>query len=199
MQPYALRIRIGVLNQIGSVVTAIATALQKASQQISGQATPETTNGSTPAEKATPAVLVRASVRPDYLVCLECGTKQKTLKRHLGVAHSLSPAEYRGKWNLKKDYPMSAPKYSETRSAMAKKIGLGAKERGRGVGKSRRQPRPRKFFRDRRRASRPSREDSIERRCRRDRQRTRSLCVQQRPGPPGQVYAVIFPYPIIDL
>jgi predicted transcriptional regulator len=117
-------------DQIANVVAAITTALQKASQQISGQAMPQATNGEMPAEKPTPAISIRASVRPDYLVCLECGTKQKTLKRHLGVAHSLSPAEYRAKWGLKKDYPMSAPKYSETRSAMAKKIGLGAKGRG---------------------------------------------------------------------
>jgi predicted transcriptional regulator len=126
-------------HQIGDVVAAITTALQRASQELSGRTTAETAlNGSTPGEKPTPAVSVRASVRPEYLVCLECGAKQKTLKRHLTAAHSLSPAEYRAKWNLKKDYPMSAPNYSETRSAMAKKIGLGAKGRGRGRGKGKR-------------------------------------------------------------
>jgi predicted transcriptional regulator len=119
-------------HQIGDVVAAITTALQRASQELSGQQTAEAPDGSTPAEKPTPAVSVRASVRPEYLVCLECGAKQKTLKRHLGAAHGLSPAEYRAKWDLKKDYPMSAPKYTETRSEMAKKIGLGAKGRGRG-------------------------------------------------------------------
>jgi predicted transcriptional regulator len=120
-------------HQIGDVVAAITTALQRASQELSGQATAEPApDGSTSTEKRAPAVSVRASVRPEYLVCLECGAKQKTLKRHIGVAHGLSPAKYRAKWGLKKDYPMSAPKYSASRSEMAKKIGLGAKGRGRG-------------------------------------------------------------------
>lgn len=72
-----------------------------------------------------PAVSVRASIKQDHLVCLECGTKQKTLKRHLWVAHDLTPETYREAYGLKADYPMTAPEYSERRSGMARAIGLG--------------------------------------------------------------------------
>ncbi|MDB5581502.1 MAG: transcriptional regulator, MucR family [Bradyrhizobium sp.] len=78
-------------------------------------------------EVALPAVSIRASVKPDALTCLECGAKQKTLKRHLGVAHELTPAGYREKWNLPASYPMVAPTYTAQRSEMAKRIGLGRK------------------------------------------------------------------------
>jgi len=81
------------------------------------------------AEKLTPAVSVRASVKPDYIICLEDGKKLKTLKRHLQSAYNMSPAEYRAKWNLPADYPMVAASYSEQRKAMAKRIGLGRKKR----------------------------------------------------------------------
>lgn len=74
-----------------------------------------------------PAVSVRSSVKPDTIICLECGAKQKTLKRHLGSAHDMSPADYRAKWDLKADYPMVAPSYARQRSEMAKQIGLGRK------------------------------------------------------------------------
>jgi predicted transcriptional regulator len=77
-----------------------------------------------------PAVPVRRSVRPDHLVCLECGAKQKTLKRHLSTAHRLSVDEYRAKWNLPRDYPMVAPDYAARRSALAKQIGLGRRGAG---------------------------------------------------------------------
>jgi predicted transcriptional regulator len=85
--------------------------------------------GSAPAlEPApTPAVSVRASVRPDYIVCLEDGKKLKMLKRHLSTDHGLTPADYRAKWGLSADYPMVAPNYAETRRALALKIGLGRK------------------------------------------------------------------------
>lgn len=82
-----------------------------------------------PVEEAVtyePAVSVRSSIKPDYLVCLDCGVHQKTLKRHLQSAHGLSPAEYRERYGLRSDYPLTAPDYSERRSAMAKAIGLGA-------------------------------------------------------------------------
>lgn len=72
-----------------------------------------------------PAVSVRSSIKHDHLVCLECGVHQKTLKRHLQSAHGLSPAEYRQRYGLRSDYPLTAPAYSERRSAMAKAIGLG--------------------------------------------------------------------------
>jgi predicted transcriptional regulator len=71
------------------------------------------------------AVSVRASVKPDYLVCLECGKKQKTLKRHIQNAHGMTPAEYREAYGLKSDYPMVAPEYSARRGEMARSIGLG--------------------------------------------------------------------------
>lgn len=80
-----------------------------------------------PAEEQKPAVSVRSSVKPDYIVCLEDGKKLTMLKRHLMTDHQMTPAEYRAKWNLSSDYPMSAPNYSETRRGLAKKIGLGRK------------------------------------------------------------------------
>jgi predicted transcriptional regulator len=74
---------------------------------------------------AKPAVTVRKSVTPDYLVCLEDGKKFKSVKRHLRTHHNLSPEQYREKWNLPNDYPMVAPNYAQARSSLAKKIGLG--------------------------------------------------------------------------
>jgi len=76
-----------------------------------------------------PAVSVRASVKPDYLICLEDGKKLKMLKRHLMTHYQMSPAEYRVKWNLRADYPMVAPNYAEQRRNLARKIGLGRKPR----------------------------------------------------------------------
>lgn len=75
-----------------------------------------------------PAVSIRRSVTPDYIVCLEDGKKLKMLKRHLRTTYSLSPEDYRAKWGLPADYPMVAPKYAAQRSAFAKKIGLGRKK-----------------------------------------------------------------------
>ena len=90
-------------------------------------------------EAKTPAVSVRASIKPDYLVCLECGKQQKTLKRHVQNAHGMTPREYRQAYGLKADYPMVAPNYSERRSEMAKAIGLGNKGRSAGAGKAAKQ------------------------------------------------------------
>jgi predicted transcriptional regulator len=72
-----------------------------------------------------PAVSVRRSVRPDYIICIECGYKGKMLKRHLHSRHGLSVIQYKLRWNLSSDYPMTAPNYSERRSQFAKSIGLG--------------------------------------------------------------------------
>jgi len=72
-----------------------------------------------------PAVPVSETVHPDHLVCLEDGQSFRSLKRHLGTAHEMTPQDYRQKWNLPSDYPMVAPNYAEARSKMAKKIGLG--------------------------------------------------------------------------
>ena len=76
-------------------------------------------------EPLKPAVPVRKSVTPDYLVCLEDGKKLKMLKRHLRSTYNMTPDEYRAKWGLPPDYPMVAPNYAEQRSEFAKKIGLG--------------------------------------------------------------------------
>ncbi len=76
-------------------------------------------------EEPEPAVSVRRSVRPDHLVCLVCGKPQKMLKRHLAVRHELTPAEYRGRFGLKPDYPMTAPNYAQQRREVALATGLG--------------------------------------------------------------------------
>lgn len=78
-----------------------------------------------PAAELKPAVSVRSSIKPDYIVCLEDGRKLKMLKRHLRTAFGLSPDDYRKKWGLPSDYPMVAPNYANQRSEFAKKIGLG--------------------------------------------------------------------------
>jgi predicted transcriptional regulator len=75
--------------------------------------------------KPEPAVAVRRSVSRDQITCLVCGGKHKVLKRHLAVAHQLTPAEYRERYGLKRDYPMAAPSYVEERSQIARRIGLG--------------------------------------------------------------------------
>ena len=75
----------------------------------------------------TPAVNPRKSVTPDYIICLEDGKKFKSLKRHIGVHFGLTPEAYRAKWSLPADYPMVAPNYAASRSALAKSIGLGRK------------------------------------------------------------------------
>jgi predicted transcriptional regulator len=78
------------------------------------------------AAKPVPAVPIKKSVTPDYLISLEDGRRYKSLKRHLS-GHGLTPAEYRRKWGLSNDYPMVAPNYAATRSALAKSMGLGRK------------------------------------------------------------------------
>ena len=82
-------------------------------------------------EKPVPAVSVKRSITPDYLVCLEDGKKLKMLKRHLKTAYDMSPEEYRDKWGLPSDYPMVAPNYAKERSKLAKQIGLGTGSRKR--------------------------------------------------------------------
>ncbi len=80
-------------------------------------------------EPQKPAVPVRRSVTPDYIVCLEDGRKLKMLKRHLRTTYDMTPDQYRAKWHLAPDYPMVAPSYAKRRSEFAKKIGLGHKSR----------------------------------------------------------------------
>jgi predicted transcriptional regulator len=79
----------------------------------------------------SPAIPIRRSVTPNYVVCLECGWRAKTLRRHLQVRHGLSPNQYRVQWKLSPDHPITAPAYSERRSAFARQIGLGQKPIGR--------------------------------------------------------------------
>ena len=76
-------------------------------------------------EPKEPAVPIRKSIAPDYLICLEDGRKFKSLKRHLRTKYDMSPEEYRTKWGLAKDYPMVAPNYAKARSDLAKQMGLG--------------------------------------------------------------------------
>jgi predicted transcriptional regulator len=79
------------------------------------------------AAKPVPAVPVKQSIKPDFIVCLEDGKKLKMLKRHLMTAYKMTPAQYRTRWGLPADYPMVAPSYAKVRSTLAKKIGLGRK------------------------------------------------------------------------
>jgi predicted transcriptional regulator len=96
-------------------------------------------NRAAPEVKPEPKVSIRSSVKPDFIVCLEDGKKQKMLKRHLMTNHGMTPDEYRQKWGLPADYPMVAPNYAEQRRTLAKSIGLGTKRRkprGRGAAKA---------------------------------------------------------------
>ncbi len=80
-------------------------------------------------EKLQPAVPIKRSITPDFLICLEDGKKLKMLKRHLKTAYNMTPAEYRDRWGLPPDYPMVAPNYARQRSRLAKQIGLGTRAR----------------------------------------------------------------------
>jgi predicted transcriptional regulator len=83
----------------------------------------------TPGERLTPAVAIKKSVTPDYIICLEDGKRLKMLKRHLKTAYNMTPDEYRERWGLPPDYPMVAPNYANQRSSLAKAIGLGTRPR----------------------------------------------------------------------
>ena len=110
-------------GDLASLIRDVHTALQ---QSASGMTKPEP-------EPLNPAVSVRKSVQPDYIVCLEDGKKFKSLKRHLRTDHNLSPEEYRARWGLPRDYPMVAPNYAASRSELAKKMGLGRGRQGNGA------------------------------------------------------------------
>ncbi len=88
------------------------------------------TGGSVMAERPQPAVPIKKSVTPEYIICLEDGKKLKMLKRHLKSAYGMTPEMYRERWGLPADYPMVAPNYAEKRSSLAKNIGLGKRRRG---------------------------------------------------------------------
>ena len=98
--------------------------VQRVYEALAGLSEPQAT---AEPEGKTPIVSVRASVKPDYIVCMECGRKQKTLKRHLQTAHGMTPDQYRKDYALPANYPMVAPNYSKQRGELARQIGLGRK------------------------------------------------------------------------
>lgn len=104
-------------SDLGKLIASVHTALLG----LSGASEPEEVI------ELKPAVPIKKSITPDYLICLEDGKKFKSLKRHLRTEYDMSPEEYRSKWGLPPDYPMVAPTYSEARSRLAKTIGLGRK------------------------------------------------------------------------
>jgi predicted transcriptional regulator len=105
-------------DQVPEVITSVFSSLSSLDGNQSKHA----------AEPPKPAISVRRSINPDYIVCLEDGKKLKMLKRHLRAAYNMTPDEYRTKWGLPSDYPMVAPNYASQRSEFAKKIGLGRKK-----------------------------------------------------------------------
>ena len=104
-------------SDVGSLIQSVYKALD------------ELRTNSTPAELPKPAVPVKKSVTPDYIICLEDGKQLKMLKRYLRSTHGMTPEEYRKRWSLPADYPMVAPKYAEKRSKIAKSLGLGTTPR----------------------------------------------------------------------
>ena len=104
------------------------TELNSVIQTVHGSLATLNGGGEAKAQPQRPAISVRRSIRPDYIVCLEDGKKLKMLKRHLRTTYGMTPEEYRAKWGLPPDYPMVAPNYAKQRSEFAKQIGLGRKK-----------------------------------------------------------------------
>ena len=104
-------------GQVSELITSVHGALAQLGQPIQ------------PEEVRTPAIPVRRSVHQDYVVCLDCGYRAKTLRRHISVQHALSRDEYLKRWGLRSNHPLIAPAYSEQRSTMAKALGLGRKSK----------------------------------------------------------------------
>ena len=102
-------------DQVSELITSVHRALGQLGQP------------NQPEEIPTPVVSVRQSVRQDYVVCLDCGFRAKMLRRHISTQHSLSRDEYLKRWGLRRDHPLTAPAYSEQRSALAKELGFGRK------------------------------------------------------------------------
>ena len=105
---------------IPALINQVHTALLRVT---TGEAQPSS-------EPLKPAVPIKRSINPDFIVCLDDGKKFKSLKRHLRSKYNMTPEQYREKWNLPADYPMVAPNYAVTRSALAKKMGLGQARTG---------------------------------------------------------------------
>ncbi|WP_319799586.1 MucR family transcriptional regulator [Lichenihabitans sp. PAMC28606] len=108
-------------SELPNVISVVHTALRRLG-------TPDVSTPLQP-EVLRPAVSIRRSITPDYLICLEDGKKFKSLKRHLRTHYEMSPEDYRAKWNLPSDYPMVAPAYARERSQLAKEMGLGQQRR----------------------------------------------------------------------
>jgi predicted transcriptional regulator len=104
----------GLINQIHAALLRVSTGTSDAQP-----------------EPLKPAVSIKKSITPDYLVCLEDGKKFKSLKRHLRTQYNMTPEQYRDKWSLAPDYPMVAPNYAQARSQLAKQMGLGQQRRRR--------------------------------------------------------------------
>ena len=111
-----------VSSDLAGIISSVHQALETA---VKGGNEPE-------APPLKPAVSIRKSITPDYIICLEDGKKFKSLKRHLRTHYNLTPEDYREKWGLPRDYPMVAPNYAAARSNLAKKMGLGQKGRSAG-------------------------------------------------------------------
>lgn len=109
-------------GDISSLISQVHTALMRVSNGQSEMSV----------DLAKPAIAVKKSVTPDYIICLEDGKKFKSLKRHLRTQYDMTPEHYREKWGLAPDYPMVAPNYAEARSQLAKKMGLGQQRKRRG-------------------------------------------------------------------
>jgi predicted transcriptional regulator len=107
--------------EIPALINQIHTALQRVS----------TGQSDAPAEPLKPAIAVKKSITPEFIVCLEDGKKFKSLKRHLRTQYNMTPEQYREKWGLPPDYPMVAPNYAQARSQLAKQMGLGQQRRRR--------------------------------------------------------------------
>jgi MucR family transcriptional regulator, transcriptional regulator of exopolysaccharide biosynthesis len=108
-------------GEIPSLINQVHAALAR----VSGK------SGDAPAEPLRPAISVKKSITPEYIVCLEDGKKFKSLKRHLRTQYNMTPEQYREKWSLGADYPMVAPNYAAARSQLAKQMGLGQQRRRR--------------------------------------------------------------------
>jgi len=108
-------------GDIPSLINQVHSALMRVS----------TGQSDAPTEPLKPAVPVKKSITPEYIVCLEDGKKFKSLKRHLRTQYNMTPEQYRDKWNLPTDYPMVAPNYAAARSQLAKQMGLGQQRRRR--------------------------------------------------------------------
>src|SRR5215471_17967861 len=104
-------------DQVSDLITSVHQALGQLGQPVQTQ------------EVLIPAVSVRRSIHHDYVVCLDCGYRGKTLRRHIGIRHGLTRDDYLKRWGLRSDHPLTAPAYSEHRSSMAKALGLGRKSK----------------------------------------------------------------------